>query len=107
MLSWLNFRRHTFRLPISDYQARGAGLSKSPSVFSATNIPMTRFCTKPWKFTNNHHGTDTPCATLPPTLSPPTHVTSTLSTTSQDDIWLLNMKRHAFVDYLELVRSVI
>lgn len=61
----VDFRLHTLRLPISDYQARGAGLSKGPSFFSATNIPMTRSCTKAWKFTNNQH--DTPCATLPPT----------------------------------------
>lgn len=31
---------------ISDFQARGTGLSNGPSFFAATNMAMTRACTK-------------------------------------------------------------
>jgi hypothetical protein len=52
-----DFSRYTSPLPISDFQARGAGLSKGPSFLAATNMSMTRSYTKAWKFTNNQHDT--------------------------------------------------
>jgi len=56
LLCSMNFRQHTLHLPISDYQAFGGGQIKGPSFFAATNVSMTRHCTKAWNFRNNQHG---------------------------------------------------